>query len=267
MEHTYDLTNFVSVNLFAFLLVFVRIGGACMFLPGIGEIYVTPRARLLLALAIALLLTPILGPKLPPQPNSPAALVLLLGCEATIGIFLGMVVRLLLAAMDFAGQLIALQMGIGSAIVFNPALAGQGTLIATVMGLLAIVLVFATDLHHLLLQGLVESYGVLPPGFENFNATAMSQAFTATLSQSFSVALMMSAPFVVLGTIFNVALGLLSRLQPSLQIFFVGLPLQMYAGAAVLASMIGVMMSLWLGHAADAYARLGLAPGLGASGM
>ena len=267
MDHTYTLASFFSVNLFAFLLIFTRLGAACMFLPGIGEIYVTPRVRLLFALALALLLTPVLAGKVPAQPNAPAALALLLGAEATVGVFLGLVVRVLLAALDFAGQLIALQIGIGSATAFNPAMGVQSTLISTTLGLLAIVLVFATDLHHVLLQGLVESYGVLPPGLETFDATALGQAFTMTLSRSFSVALMVAAPFVVLGTIFNVGLGLLSRLQPSLQIFFVGLPLQMYFGIAVLASLLGVMMSLWLGHAADAYARLGLAPGLGAGGM
>ncbi len=258
MIHTYNLAALVGGQVFAFLLVFTRFGAAFMFLPGIGETYVTPRARLILALSIALLLTPVIGPHLPKQPEQVAALVALLAVEATLGVFLGLIIRLMLSAIDFAGQLIALQLGISSAIAFNPALATQGTLPGALLGLLALLLVFATGLHHLFIEGIAASYNVMPAGLENVNMGALGQAFVSTVSESFKVSIMMASPFVILGMVFNVGLALLNRLQPALQIFFVGLPLQIYFGLAVFATMCGAIMSIWLTHAADAFGRLGL---------
>lgn len=262
MQHTYDLAQLVGGNVFAFLLIFTRFGSAFMFLPGIGETYVAPRVRLILALAIALLLTPMLAGHLPGQPTEIAALATLLIVEATIGVFLGLTVRLMLGALDFAGQLIALQLGISSVIAFNPAMATQGSLPGSILGTVGLVLVFATGLHHLLIEGIVASYSVMPPGLATFNATALGQAFVTAVGESFKVAIMMSAPFIVIGTIFNVGLALLNRLQPALQIFFVGLPLQIYFGLAAFATLIGALMSIWLNHMADSYSELGLiAPG------
>lgn len=262
MQHTFDLAQLVGGHVFAFLLIFTRFGAAFMFLPGIGETYVAPRVRLILALAIALLLTPVLGDRLPPQPSEVSMLAILLAVEATLGTFLGLTVRLMLGALDFAGQLIALQLGISSVIAFNPAMASQGSLPGSILGTAGLVLVFATGLHHLLIEGIVASYDVMPPGLGTFNAAALGQAFVTSVGESFKVAVMMAAPFVIIGMIFNVGLALLNRLQPALQIFFVGLPLQIYFGLAAFATLIGAIMSLWLNHMADSYSELGLiAPG------
>lgn len=265
MIHTYHLVDFVGGNLFAWLLVFTRIGAAMMFLPGIGETFVSTRARLLLGLAIALLLAPLLGPQLPPMPTQPASLMALLVTEATMGVFLGVVVRLMITALDFAGQIISLQMGIGSAQAFNPAMSTQGSLPGTMMGTLALVLIFTTNLHHVFITGLVASYNLMPPmnltpgpGYHPFQLAAMTQSFTSIVGQSFNVAIMVAAPFIVLGTIFQASMGLLARLQPSLQIYFVAMPIQVYFGLLVFAVLIGSMMSLWLAHTADVYHALGL---------
>lgn len=251
---------------FAFLLIFTRIGGAMMFLPGIGETYVTPRARLMLALVITLLLLPVLGPRLPHEPTQPAELALLLGAEATIGLFLGLTVRLMVSALDFAGQIISLQLGLGSAMAFNPAMATQGTVIGTMMGMTGLLLMFASNLHHLLLTGIVQSYTVMPvlAGGDiasGFDMQGLEQNLVATVGRSFMVALMISAPFIILGTLFQIAMGLLSRLQPSVQIFFVSMPAQIYIGMAIFATLLGAMLSLWLDQLADTYAMIGLATG------
>lgn len=254
---TFNLSDFVSGNLFGFLLLFARLGSALMFFPGIGESFVNMRARLMLALAISLVLLPVLGPQLPSLPKDLSIMSLHIVFEVLIGVFLGLIVRVMVLALEFAGQIIALQLGIGNAFAFNPAAATQSSLIGSIFGLVGVVLVFATNLHHFLLIGIVKSYALMPataaPAVEG-----MSQAMMQAVTTSFAAAVMMAAPFFILGTLLQVALGVLSRLQPTLQVFFISLPLQILLGFAIFAILLGSMMSFWLDHTADMFTAIGL---------
>jgi flagellar biosynthetic protein FliR len=257
MIYTYSLTDFISGNVFGFLLLFTRLGGACMFLPGIGESFVTARSRLLFALLFTLVLFPVLGPTMPVMPKDMGNMVLLIVQEATIGVFLGMVVRLLMLALEFAGQMVALQLGIGNAFAFNPAAATQGSIPGALIGLLGIVLIFTTNLHHVFFTGIVKSYGLMPAGGV-FEIKDISEVITRTVAQSFSIGVMMAAPYFVLGTLLQIGLGLMSRLQPTLQVFFVALPLQILMGFAVFALLLGSSMKFWINQTADGFIALGL---------
>lgn len=254
---TFDVSDFISGNLFGFLLLFARIGSAFMFFPGIGESFVAVRARLLLALALCLLLLPILGPQLPSLPDNLSVMALLIVFEVMVGVFLGLLVRVMVLTLEFAGQIIALQLGIGNAFAFNPSAASQSSLIGSIFGLLGIMLVFATNLHHYLLTGLVQSYALMPataaPMLEG-----MSQAMVQAVKISFAAAVMMAAPFFVLGTLLQGALGILSRLQPTLQVFFIALPLQILLGFAIFGILLGSMMAFWLEQTADIFNLIGL---------
>jgi len=158
------LEELLPANLFAVMLIFARIGSALMLLPGFGEFYVMQRYRLLLALVLSALLTPVLAPALPPLPQGVAALVTAVGSEVAIGLFLGSIARILLSALDIAGTVVSLQLGLSSAQIFNPQVAQQGTLPSVFYGMLGVLLIFVTDLHHLLLRAMVDSYSVFTPG-------------------------------------------------------------------------------------------------------
>ena len=114
------LQQFLPANAFAVMLIFTRVGAAMMLLPGFGEFYVMQRYRLMLAMALALLLAPVLGPMLPPLPKGAGALAVIVSTEATIGLSLGLVTRILLAATDIAGTVVSLQLGLSTAQIFNP---------------------------------------------------------------------------------------------------------------------------------------------------
>src|SRR5690348_6112188 len=114
------LAQVLPANLFAAALIFARIGSALMLLPGFGEFYVLQRYRLLLGLFIAALLTPVLSPMLPPLPGRALDLAVMVGSEAMIGLFLGLVSRILLSALDTAGTIVSFQLGLSAAQVFNP---------------------------------------------------------------------------------------------------------------------------------------------------
>lgn len=241
------LGSLLSAELFAFLLVFTRLSATIMVMPGIGDGFVSPRIRLMLALTIAVLVTPGLADVLPALPQSPVALFALLGGEILIGLVIGLIARLLLTAVDVAGQIISFNLSLANAFVFNPTMAAQGSLPGAFMTVLALVLIFAADLHHLMLRAAVDSYGVFPPGALPPMGD-LAETVTMIVSRSFAIGLQMAAPFVAVGLIFYLGLGVLSRLMPQMQVFFVAIPAQIMVGFVILALTLSAAMLFWLDH-------------------
>ena len=252
------LAQFLPANAFAALLIFARIGSAMMLLPGFGEAYVLQRYRLLLAVGISLLLLPILSPLLPAMPSSPATLVVMLGGEIAIGIFIGTLARMLLAALEMAGQFVSLQTGLSNAVIFNPMQAQQSPIPSALYSALGVLLIFLTNLHYVMLRGLVDSYMIFAPG-KLPPLDDMSQTIAHAVAGSFQLAVEMAAPFIALGTVFFVAIGLIGRLVPQLQVMFVSQPLQIMGGLLLFALVLSAGMGWFLGAANQQFSLL--APG------
>ena len=200
-----------------------------MLLPGIGEAYVAPRIRLLFALLLTVLIAPLLQDSMPALPASPIRMFVIIGSEIIIGIFIGSVARLMISALATAGTVMSVMGGFGFASLFNPLMPDQGAFTAVFLTLMGVLLIFATDTHHLMLMALVDSYAMfapgMPPMFEDF-----SDAIARLVASSFRLGIQVASPFIVVGTIFYLGLGLLARLMPQFQVFFIGLPLQILLG-------------------------------------
>jgi flagellar biosynthetic protein FliR len=245
------LAQVLPANIFAVSLVFARVGSALMLLPGFGDLYVPQRYRLLLALLLSLLVAAAVAPDLPGLPADPPTLLVLLFGEIVVGFFLGTVARLLLMALETAGGIISLQLGLSSAQVFNPAFQQQSAITGTLLVALGTLVIFLTNTHHLLLRAVVESYGVFIPG--RLPAPAdLSEMVTRVVAQSFRLGFELAAPFIVAGTIFFAALGLIARLMPQLQVFFIVVPLQIAAGLALFGLTLAAVMNWFL----DDFTRL-----------
>ena len=239
------LEQVLAADLFAVVLVFARIGGALMLLPGFGEIYVPARIRLLLALTITVVVAPVIAHRLPGLPASPLALFLLVGGEIAIGVFLGLIARILLASLHTVGVIIGFQTGLANAMVFDPANAQQGSLFGAFLTIVGIMLIFASDLHHLMLMAVADSYTVFGAG----DLPAMgdvSELGARLVAKSFALALQIAAPFVVFGLMFYLGLGLLARLMPQMHVFFVVMPLQITLGFLVFTAAISAGMMWFL---------------------
>lgn len=239
------IEQFLPANLFAAVLIFARIGAAMMLLPGFGELYVPQRFRLLLALLMAGLITPVLAPMLPPLPASPAALALMVLGEVVVGVFIGTLARMLVAALEMAGTMVSLQTGLSAATMFNP-LADQGSSLPSALyGMLGVVLIFVTDLDHLLLRAAVESYGLFTPGALP-PVGDLTDTVTRFAAGSFRLAFEMAAPFIIVGLIFFVALGIIARMVPQLQVLFIAQPLQILGGLGLFAIVLVTGMRWFL---------------------
>jgi flagellar biosynthetic protein FliR len=234
-----------SAFLFPLLMLFVRTGAAMTLLPGFSALYVTMRIRLILALALALLLSPVLGDTVPPLPESPLSLALLILGEATVGIFIGVAARIILGALHTAGTLAAYFSSLASAVIQDPVADQQSSTIAGFFSTLGIVLVFATDLHHLMLRSILDSYAVFPiggmPPMEDLSARMV-----ALVAASFRLGLELAIPFLVAGLGYQVGLGVLGRLMPQLPVYFFGLPLHLGLQILVIALTISGIMMVFL---------------------
>lgn len=228
-----------------FLLTFARVGTLVMLLPGIGERMILGRLRLGIALFLTLALLPLSMSLIPPA-RSPSATIGILVGEIAVGLVLGLAARMVVAAMQIAGTIVAQQLGLSFAMSLDPTIGGQEASIGNFLTLTAVAMIFATDLHHLALGAIRESYAILPPVGIPEPGDAVQLAIGA-VGRGFSLALRISAPFIVFGILINAGLGILSRLMPQLQVFFIGMPLSILIGMLVLLASLGLMMQLYLG--------------------
>ena len=213
-------------------LAFARVGALSMLLPGLGERSIPARQRLLLALALAVMALPAVRDGLASQPKSPILHQLV--AEAAVGLAIGACGRLTLAAMETAGAIVAQSIGLSFAQVVDPGQGQQGEILSTFLRLTGVALIFAADLHHLAIAGVLASYAALPPG-AGPPAGDIAELFVRLLGETFRAGVGIAAPFLVFGFVFNLGLGLAAKLTPQLQLFFLAIPLSVGLGLAALA--------------------------------
>jgi flagellar biosynthesis protein FliR len=231
----------------AFALVMARIGTLVMLMPGIGDRMIPARTRLTFALLLSLVLIPIIRPLLPVTNGSLELLVRLVIVEVLIGFMIGTAVRVTLSAMQLAGTVIAQQMGLSFSAVVDPSSGVQNPTISTFLVLLATVMIFTLDLHHLSIRGMHDSYDMIRPGTVPPVGDGV-QLVIRTFTAAFAIGIQISAPFLVFAIIFNIGLGVLARLMPQLQVFFVAMPATILLGTIILIACIGVMMNTFMTH-------------------
>jgi len=237
----------LSGAVLVYLLVFARAGAMVMLLPPIGDASVPGRVRLVLALAISCALAPTVAASYPQQaPATAVALVILVAQEITCGLLIGAMARIIMSAVSMAGFLIASQTGLSYAETLDPTANGQqGAVVGNFLSMLAVVLIFASNLHHLAIGAVAGSYHVIPPGTALPTAD-MAELAIRLVSGAFALGFQLAAPFLVFGFAVNAGFGVLARMMPQLQVFFVAMPVNILAGFVVMALLIGTMMTLFL---------------------
>ena len=230
------MISFTSAQLSAWLAAFffplTRILGLLVATPVFNSAAVPNTVLLVLGLAINLAIAPVL----PPLPDIPAGswigLAILLQ-QFFIGVFMGFTVRVVFLAVDLAGELIGLQMGLSFAVFYDPQGSGRTPVITEFLGLLTSLLFLALNGHLMLLAALAESFTLLPISATPFAAKGIGVMlnWAGTL---FSAGVLISLPLVAAVLIANIAMGVLSRVAPQLNLFAVGFPVTLAAGFIVL---------------------------------
>lgn len=240
-----DLNDYLAINVFHFLLVFARLSVVFLLLPGISAVYVPMRIRLLLAVLVTVLVLPLVSAGLPAQPESPAELIWLIVSESLIGGFMGALIQIIMSALEVAAFMISNAVGITNALIDDPVTEEQTSIITGFLSLIAVALIFITGVHHFILQAMVDSYSLLRPAQPLFTGD-MLQLGARLLDQAFAMGVRLAAPFIVYEMVFQITSGVLARLSPQLNVFFVAIPGKIVIGIAVLMVSLPVMMLLFM---------------------
>jgi flagellar biosynthetic protein FliR len=228
-------------------LVFMRVGALIMMLPGIGETYVPVRIRLSFALALAFCLMPIAAPSLPLLPATIASMVGYILKELAIGLMIGALLRMFLASLSTAGELVSLQTTLSFAQTTNPTQAQPTTTLSTFLMLLGLTLIFDTDLHRLFIAAIAHSYTLFPPA-KVLPLNDAGELAAETMGKTFALGVQLAAPVIVFALVFHTATGLVGRMMPQFQIFFVATPLTLLMGLSIFALSIGSIGLVWMQH-------------------
>jgi flagellar biosynthetic protein FliR len=232
-------------QVYAGAMVFSRLAAMVMTMPVVGEQAVPARIRLSFALVLTLTLTPVVMPVLPALPVELGDMALQVVREVFIGIMIGAVMRIFMSALAVAGEVISIQSTLSFAQTSAPGIIDSSTTLGTFLGLIGLILIFSTNLHHLFLGAMVNSYNIFPFGV-SASINDSGQLAIRTLSDAFRMGIQLSAPVLVLALVFNVALGLAARIMPQFQVFFVASPLMVLLSLAILSLSLGMIGMVWV---------------------
>ena len=223
-----NLLSYDASQLLAFILVLVRVSGIIATAPVFGSSNIPPQIKVVLSLMLALILYPFI-PLITVYPDRPDHYIMLIASEMLIGLVLGIIARFLFAAVEFAGTVIGFQMGLGMAMVFDPQSQEQISIVGKFENITATLIFLAMDGHLIVLQALVRSYSVLPPGGASISRPLVEN-LTELSASVFVIGLQIGAPLIVALFLANAVVGLLARSVPQIQVFVVGFPLTLMLG-------------------------------------
>ena len=231
-------------------LVFLRMASVVMLIPGLGDQAVPPQLRIGFSLLLAIIIAPLVHDYLPPVPVSIGDLVGQVLHEVIVGLILGTLMRVMIFTLLITGEVMSLQTGLSFSQTANPAEAQPSTSLGTFLSLLGLVLIWATNMHHLFIRAMADSYAVFSPVkaiMLNDAATMMVQ----TMGKSFMLAMQLSAPLIVFGLVFNIATGFVGRIMPNFPVFFAATPLSLLFGLSLFALGLGATGMIFIDHYQD----------------
>lgn len=243
---------------FGFAIVLSRVSAAIMVLPGSGESDAPMVVRAGLALAITGLILPGVETLIPHVGEQPLRILAVVGGELLVGLLIGWLARLMALALPIAGQIAAVQIGLSSVLQPDPELGSQTSGTSRLLALAGPVLILSSGLYALPLGALAGSYRLFPPGTLLPVGDAAQSVAQAT-EACFAMSLQLAAPLVIAGLVWQVMLGLLARLVPSLQVYSLALPGQVLGGLPVFGLVLQRMLEGWLSSVSTSFASL---PGL-----
>lgn len=240
-----------------FVLIACRVTPLLMVAPIWGSPLVPGQVRILIALGVSALLLPVARGPLPPAVfDSLWPLAWAVAGELLLGFLFAYIALLMMAGAQFAGQLVDIQIGFGIANVLDPLTSTQVTLIGQLQYLAALLLFLLMDGHHLLLRALADTFAAVPPGAPFAAGPALDLVVRRGGMLVFVVAARIAAPALTVLFLTNFALGLASRMMPQMNLFMVGMPVNVGAGLLALAASVTLFTAAWQGALGDLGATL-----------
>ncbi|MEO1732547.1 MAG: flagellar biosynthetic protein FliR [Pseudomonadota bacterium] len=242
-----ELLALAQTQLWVGFVVFLRVAAITALLPGFGEQTVPMRVKLVIALAFTLIVAPAIPT--PPPSYALGTIALLILSETATGALLGLGLRLFVLALQTAGAIAAQSTSL------SQILGGAGLEPLPAMGHIltvsAVALAVMTGLHVKAAQFLVHSYVLFPVGLFS-DGRDVADWGRAQVARAFQLAFVLSAPFVLVSVLYNLALGVINKAMPQLMVAFVGAPVITLGGLFVLFLAAPTMLHVWV-NALDGY--------------
>lgn len=211
------------------VLVGVRLAALTWWLPGLTLGRIPGRVRGLAVVAIAVVLDLGLGVVTIPVPSSPVTLALMVGRELILGATMGFALRVLLAAVEVAGSLAGISMGLSLNLFVDPASGDQSLQLGSLLGMMAALVFVSVGGHRIMLLAFFEHFQQFPPG-ELIWVAPPAAAIAHQLGDLATTALELAAPVVVITLVLNIALAFVTRTVPSVNLFGIGLGMLILGG-------------------------------------
>ena len=227
-----NLLSYDASQLLAFILVVIRVSGIVATAPIFGDVNIPTQIKAVITFALALILYPVIPSFAIPLNNVSFYLMLVAG-ELLIGLVLGMIGRLLFAAVQLAGEMAGLQMGLGMANVVDPQSDQQVSIIAQVEYVFAALVFLAMDAHHVVIQAMVHSYTILTPGTVQLGEKLVQEVIALSAGM-FVLGFQLGAPMIIALFVANLVMGFMARAVPQMNIFVVGFPFSILFGFVLL---------------------------------
>ena len=228
-------------------LLFARLGAVLMLAPGWGEQVAPASMRLGVAVLVTAVLAPSLASHAPAMPRDIINAIPMILTEVITGLILGMGARLMMSALQVAGATAGIASGLGFAQQVDPIASQPAAIFSGFFSMMGVVLIMSAGLHRVMIQAAADSYAIFPPGAFPPIGDA-SEFIIEAVSTSFRLGIQIAAPVLIFSLIFNISLGLVSRLIPQVQIFMTAMPLSVMLGLAVTALGLGGGLTVWLGE-------------------
>jgi len=240
-----DLDGAASEQLVRFMLVLFRIGGVLLVTPLLGGPHLAVRVRVLIAVAMAAAVYPLVAGAGLAATAEGWRLALGLGGELCTGLVCGFVVNLVFVAARMAGTLLSSYMGTGLAEMLNPTVETGMPILGQFYTLFAVVVFFAVNGHHVLVSGLVRSFERVPLMGATFRP-GMAGTLAGLMGDMFVLMIRLAGPTLVVLVLVMLALGAVSRIVPRTDVVILGFPLTVCAGIVVMSLALGAT-ALFLG--------------------
>lgn len=228
-------------QLFHFLALLLRGGGLLLALPLFGGPGVPPHVKAGLAALLALLLFPVV-----PTATAPVEivdLVLVVTRELVVGLGMGFIVSLFFFALQVAGQLMDVPIGFGMVNVLDPHFGGQVPILGQFQNMLAVLVFFTINGHHAVLRAFAESYALVPIGGTVWSGP-VADVVVRTVATTFSLGVRIGLPVMAAAFLTDVALGIVNRAVPQINVFITGYPIKIFVGLLVVAVALPVYVGL-----------------------
>ncbi|MBI5467565.1 MAG: flagellar biosynthetic protein FliR [Deltaproteobacteria bacterium] len=227
-----DIVQFILSNSSTFLFVLTRTASIIFTAPVFGAVNVPMQVKMGLTVLIALILSP-LAPYVA-MPETTLGMTVSLAGEAMIGASIGLCMRFVFTGIEFAAQVASFQMGIGMASAYDPINGAQVTVLGKLMSIFTLLLFLSVNGHLMIIMALEKSFEIIPPYGFHFSGALMENIIVFS-REIFILAVKFSAPVIAILIFINVALGIMARTVPQLNMFVVGFAVTIFAGFVMIA--------------------------------